>query len=147
MLFDIVLTASHTHIHTIVMEMLTALSPALISLVVVVALLLFIRAAAAVVMTIKNAAAGSSTPSLPPGPSKLPLIGSIHHLMATGGELPHHAVTRLALEHGPVMHLQTGQVELVIISSCDASMEVQDANFAYRSETAPRGQDPPLWLR
>jgi len=129
------------------MEMLTVLLPALISIAVVVALLLFVRAAAAVVMTIKNAAAGSSTPSLPPGPSKLPLIGSIHHLMATGGELPHHALARLAREHGPVMHLQTGQVELVIISSCDASMEVKDANFAYRSETAPRGQDPPLWLR
>ena len=99
-----------------------------------------------VVVTIKNVS-GSSASSLPPDPSKLPLIGGIHHPMATGGELPHHSLTRLAREHGPVMHLQTGQVELVIISSCDASMEVKDANFAYRSETAPRGQDPPLWLR
>ena len=84
-----------------------------------------------------NAGAGSSTPSLPPGPSKLPLIGSIHHLIATGGELPHHAVTRLAREHGPVMHLQTGQVGLVVVSSREAArevMKVQDANFAHRPE-------------
>ena len=140
MLFDIVLAASLSHTNTIVMEMLTALSPALISLVVVVALLLFIRAAA--VFMIKNAAAGSSTPSLPPGPSKLPLIGSIHHLMATGGELPHHTLTRLAREHGPVMHLQTGQVGLVVVSSREAArevMKVQDANFAHRPElTGPK---------
>jgi cytochrome P450 len=93
-------------------------------------------------MTIKNAAAGSSTPSLPPGPSKLPLIGSIHHLMATGGELPHHALARLAREHGPVMHLQTGQVGLIVVSSREAAMEVmkvQDANFAHRPElTGPK---------
>ncbi|XP_039841232.1 desmethyl-deoxy-podophyllotoxin synthase-like [Panicum virgatum] len=126
--------------------MLTALLPALIStLVVVVALLLFIRAAAAaaaVFMIKNNAGAGSSTPSLPPGPSKLPLIGSIHHLMATGGELPHHTLTRLAREHGPVMHLQTGQVGLVVVSSREAArevMKVQDANFAHRPElTGPK---------
>ena len=91
---------------------------------------------------IKNAAAGSSTPSLPPGPSKLPLIGSIHHLMATGGELPHHTLTRLAREHGPVMHLQMGQVGLVVVSSREAArevMKVQDANFAHRPElTGPK---------
>ena len=145
MLFDIVLAASLSHTNTIVMEMLTALLPALIStLVVVVALLLFIRAAAAaaVFMIKNNAGAGSSTPSLPPGPSKLPLIGSIHHLIATGGELPHHAVTRLAREHGPVMHLQTGQVGLVVVSSREAArevMKVQDANFAHRPElTGPK---------
>ncbi|RLN00374.1 Cytochrome P450 71D7 [Panicum miliaceum] len=90
---------------------------------------------------IKNAAAGSSTPSLPPGPSKLPLIGSMHHL-ATGGELPHRALARLAREHGPVMHLQTGQVGLVVVSSRDAArevMKVQDANFAHRPElTGPK---------
>ncbi|KAF8735461.1 hypothetical protein HU200_014481 [Digitaria exilis] len=53
----------------------------------------------------------------------LPLIGSIHHL-ATAGELPHHALTRLAGEHGPVMHLQTGQTDLVVVSSREAAMEL-----------------------
>lgn len=90
---------------------------------------------------IKNAAAGSSTPSLPPGPSKLPLIGSMHHL-ATGGELPHRALARLAREHGPMMHLQTGQVGLVVVSSREVArevMKVQDANFAHRPElTGPK---------
>jgi len=57
--------------------------------------------------------------------------------MATGGELPHHTLTRLAREHGPVMHLQTGQVGLVVVSSREAArevMKVQDANFAHRPE-------------
>ncbi|RLN30421.1 Cytochrome P450 71D7 [Panicum miliaceum] len=118
------------------MEMLTTVLP-LISLVVAL-LLLFVRV---VVVTIKKNVVGSSTPSLPPGPSKLPLIGSIHHL-AAAGELPHHALTRLAREHGPVMHLQTGRVGLVVASSREAAravMKVQDANFAHRPElTGPK---------
>nr|CAB3466581.1 unnamed protein product [Digitaria exilis] len=112
------------------METLTVL---LLSLVV--ALLVLVVFILAVAKTNKN------NNGLPPGPSKLPLIGSIHHL-ATAGELPHHALTRLAGEHGPVMHLQTGQTDLVVVSSREAAMEVMklhDATFAHRPElTGPK---------
>ncbi|KAF7066252.1 hypothetical protein CFC21_072269 [Triticum aestivum] len=112
------------------MEMLTVLP--LISLVVAVVCLI-----RAIVMVIKSARTTAGEAPLPPGPSKLPLIGSIHHLAT--GELPHHAITRLGREHGPLMHLQMGQVGLVVVSSREAArevMKVQDANFAHRPELA-----------
>lgn len=69
-------------------------------------------------MVITSARTTAGEAPLPPGPSKLPLIGSIHHLAT--GELPHHAITRLGHVHGPVMHLQIGQVGLVVVSSREA---------------------------
>ncbi|XP_066315495.1 desmethyl-deoxy-podophyllotoxin synthase-like [Miscanthus floridulus] len=123
------------------MEMLTVLVLPLISLVV--AVLLFIRVIKnnAGSTSVSTASAGQQAPApLPPGPSRLPLIGSMHHLAT--GELPHHALTRLGREHGPVMHLQMGQVGLVVVSSREAAREVtkvQDANFAHRPElTGPK---------
>ncbi|KAG6506252.1 hypothetical protein ZIOFF_031574 [Zingiber officinale] len=69
-----------------------------------------------------------------PTPSRLPFIGSIHHLI---GKLPHHALRDLARKHGNVMKLRLGQVDQIIFSSREGAQQVlkaQDANFAFRPE-------------
>ncbi|KAK4725026.1 hypothetical protein R3W88_027805 [Solanum pinnatisectum] len=71
---------------------------------------------------------------LPPGPWKLPFLGSIHHLALEGG-LPHHALTKLGKKYGPFMHLQLGEISMVVISSVDMAREVlktHDLAFASR---------------
>ncbi|CAL1384717.1 unnamed protein product [Linum trigynum] len=78
------------------------------------------------------------TPPLPPSPpTKLPLIGHMHHL-ATGNSslLPHRALRDLAHKHGPaIMHLQLGQVQTIVVSSAhiaEAFLKTHDVNFAQR---------------
>ncbi|KAG5592497.1 hypothetical protein H5410_043011 [Solanum commersonii] len=69
---------------------------------------------------------------LPPDPWKLPLIGSLHHLI---GALPHHAPTKQAQKYGPLMHLQLGEVDAVVVSSPHLAKEilkVHDLSFAAR---------------
>ncbi|KAF8775692.1 hypothetical protein HU200_004474 [Digitaria exilis] len=51
---------------------------------------------------------------LPPGPWKLPVIGSMHHLVNV---LPHRKLRDLAAVHGPLMMLRLGQTPLVVASS------------------------------
>ena len=68
----------------------------------------------------------------PPGPWKLPIIGSMHHLVNV---LPHRALRDLAGVHGPLMMLQLGETPLVVASSREMAREVlrtHDANFATR---------------
>ncbi|WVZ79253.1 hypothetical protein U9M48_026855 [Paspalum notatum var. saurae] len=77
-------------------------------------------------------------PHLPPGPWRLPVIGSLHHLVTT--KLPmHRAMADLARRYAaPVMYLQLGEVPAVVVSSRDAAHEVlrtHDAVFATRPMT------------
>ncbi|KAH6827715.1 hypothetical protein C2S53_020612 [Perilla frutescens var. hirtella] len=76
-----------------------------------------------------------SPQNLPPSPWKLPVIGHLHHLV---GDLPHRALQRLSQKHGPVLHLQMGEVPAVVISSREAAKEVlkvQDPACAERPES------------
>ncbi|RRT54576.1 hypothetical protein B296_00049091 [Ensete ventricosum] len=71
-------------------------------------------------------------PPLPPSPRGLPVIGHIHHLV---GKPTHQALRDLAAQHGPLVLVRVGQLDVVVVSSREAAEEVlksQDANFADR---------------
>uniref|UniRef100_A0ACD6AMP8 Uncharacterized protein n=1 Tax=Avena sativa TaxID=4498 RepID=A0ACD6AMP8_AVESA len=68
---------------------------------------------------------------LPPGPTPLPLIGSLHLV----GNQPHRSLARLARIHGPLMSIRLGAVTTVVASSPDAAREIlqkHDAVLASR---------------
>ncbi|XP_066325129.1 desmethyl-deoxy-podophyllotoxin synthase-like [Miscanthus floridulus] len=71
---------------------------------------------------------------LPPGPWRLPVIGSLHHLV--GKPLVHRAFADLARRlDAPLMHLRLGEVPVLVATSRDAAREVlrtNDVTFATR---------------
>ncbi|XP_059280979.1 premnaspirodiene oxygenase-like, partial [Lycium ferocissimum] len=74
----------------------------------------------------------NQTKSLPPGPWKLPLLGSMFHLL---GGPPHRVLRDLAKKYGPIMLLQLGEVSAVVVTSPEMAKEVlktHDLAFASR---------------
>jgi hypothetical protein len=94
--------------------------------------LLVAAIAVALVHLLRHLVRPSKVVRHPPGPWKLPVIGSMHHLVNV---LPHRALRDLAGVHGPLMMLQLGETPLVVASSREMARQVlktHDANFATR---------------
>ncbi|CAN0908678.1 Geraniol 8-hydroxylase [Linum grandiflorum] len=58
--------------------------------------------------------------NLPPGPSRLPIIGNLHNL----GDKPHKSLAQLAKIHGPIMSLKLGQVTTIVASSSAVAKQI-----------------------
>ncbi|KAI3944580.1 hypothetical protein MKW98_021038 [Papaver atlanticum] len=83
-------------------------------------------------MVLKNGERSSS--KLPPGPWRLPLIGNLHNMV---GLVPHRSLRNLAKKYGPIMHLQLGEVPILVVSSPSVAkqiMKTHDLVFADRPE-------------
>ncbi|PHU14809.1 Premnaspirodiene oxygenase [Capsicum chinense] len=60
---------------------------------------------------------------LPPGPWRLPIIGSLRHLR--GALLfPNLTLSNLATKYGPIMYLQLGAIPVVVVSSPNMAKEI-----------------------
>ncbi|KAJ4712446.1 Cytochrome P450 [Melia azedarach] len=73
--------------------------------------------------------------SLPPSPSKLPVIGNLHQL----GLHPHRSLRSLSQRYGPIMLLHLSRKPTYIISSADLArviMKTHDILFANRPDSS-----------
>jgi len=72
--------------------------------------------------------------NLPPAPWKLPILGHMHHLV---GVPPHRALAKLAQKHGPIMHVELGEISAIVISSprlAKLVLRTHDLAFSNRAE-------------
>ncbi|XP_073001885.1 3,9-dihydroxypterocarpan 6A-monooxygenase-like [Typha latifolia] len=70
-----------------------------------------------------------------PSPSSLPILGHLHLLTS----IPHQALYKLSLRHGPLLHLRLGTVPCVVACSADTArlfLKDHDATFSGRAESA-----------
>ncbi|TVU30576.1 hypothetical protein EJB05_22206, partial [Eragrostis curvula] len=89
-----------------------------------------------VLSKLKSLFAAKPKLNLPPGPSRLPVIGHIHHL----GTCPliYRTLGRLAQKHGPLMLFHLGEIPFLVASSPEAAqavMKTHDTSFADRFAT------------
>uniref|UniRef100_A0A7N0UVJ3 Uncharacterized protein n=1 Tax=Kalanchoe fedtschenkoi TaxID=63787 RepID=A0A7N0UVJ3_KALFE len=56
---------------------------------------------------------------LPPSPFGLPIIGHLHLI----APIPHQALHKLSMKHGPLMHINLGSVPSLVVSSAEMAKE------------------------
>ncbi|XVF77106.1 hypothetical protein PTKIN_Ptkin14bG0013700 [Pterospermum kingtungense] len=84
------------------------------------------------IKSLRRSKAKNTTRKSIPGPWKLPLVGNLHQIASSQ---PHRILSDLARKHGPLMHLQLGEISTIIVSSPEIAKEIMkthDTTFAYR---------------